>query len=390
MKLSLDSLTMVAFFALLPIVAVGGAMALPVMLGVAAVLAIRPSLALEAFRARPLVLLILFAFVGWTALSTLWAPGPSDQGLKLLGLLALGSIFVASAGLRTSRAVAAASVAAMAVLLALYAVEALGDLPLSRAASPDVPLAELQRRIYRATTVVMALAFPATALLLAEGRSNAARAVIVATLICMLPSGQTATLVAFGLGLSALALAFAAPRAAIWIVSGGLAVWVLTAPFLTPLFATNPQLIEALPESWAARLGIWSYASERIAEQPWIGHGLDASRAVTEIIRIREGLEVRAIQVHPHSASLQVWYETGVVGALLAAAALLIGARALARLAGGDRIWAAGVASSLASLGFVANVSYSAWQEWWLATLFLAAACLAALPKAERTLPSVG
>lgn len=390
MKLTLDSLTMVAFFALLPAVAVGGAMALPVLLSAAAVLAIRPSLFLKAFRSPPITLLILFVFLGWAASSSLWALTPSDQPAKLLALLVFGSVFVASAALRTQRAVAAASAAAMAVLLALYAVEALGGLPLSRAASPDVPLDELSRRINRATTVVMALAFPVTAALLAEGRSNAARVLIVATLICMLPSGQTATLVAFGLGLLALALALAAPRPAIWLVGGGLAVWMLAAPFLTPLFATNPHLTAALPESWAARFGIWSYTCERIFEQPWIGHGLDASRAVTDTIPFSEGVTIRAIQVHPHSASLQVWFETGAVGALLAAAALVAGAWSLARWSADDRLRAAGAASTLASLGFVANVSYSAWQEWWLATLFIAAACLAAMPRRERTLPSLG
>ncbi|MBY0565398.1 MAG: O-antigen ligase family protein, partial [Hyphomonadaceae bacterium] len=298
-------------------------------------------------------------------------------------MLVFGSVFVASAGIRTHRAVGAACVAAFVVLVVLFAVEVLGDMPLSRAtAAPGAPEEELLRRIYRATTVLMALAFPAAGLLLAEGRTNAGRAILAAALLAMFSSSQSATLVAFVLGLGAFMVAYAAPRFAVLAVSGGLAFWVLAAPFLTPTLATS-LAVNNLPDSWAARLGIWEYASARILEQPWIGHGLDASRAVTERIAISEAMEIRAIQVHPHSASLQVWYETGAVGAVLAAAALLAGGWSLSRMAANDRVMAATAAAALASLGFVANVSYSAWQEWWVATLFIAAASVYALRRSS-------
>ncbi|MBY0564082.1 MAG: hypothetical protein K2P58_07835, partial [Hyphomonadaceae bacterium] len=79
MKLSLDSLVMMAFFAVLPAAAIGGAMALPVMLSVAGLLVFRPSLAAAGFRKPPPILLILIIFLTWAAATTAWAPLPSNQ-----------------------------------------------------------------------------------------------------------------------------------------------------------------------------------------------------------------------------------------------------------------------------------------------------------------------
>jgi len=193
-----------------------------------------------------------------------------------------------------------------------------------------------------------------------------------------LPFGLWANLVAFVIALIVFAVAFGAPRFALLSVSGGLSLWMLAAPFATPLILANQRLVDALPLSWAARVGIWDYVCARILEQPWIGHGLDASRAVTDRIQVRE-LDMRGIPLHPHSASLQIWYETGAVGAALAAAALLAGGWTLSRVFADNRPAAAGAAATMAALGVIANVSFGIWQEWWLATMFIAAALVAAL-----------
>ena len=60
---------------------------------------------------------------------------------------------------------------------------------------------------------------------------------------------------------------------------------------------------------------------------------------------------MRGIPLHPHSGSLQIWYETGAVGAVLAALALLAGGWALARAFKDNRLGAAAAAASLATLG---------------------------------------
>ena len=164
-------------------------------------------------------------------------------------------------------------------------------------------------------------------------------------------------------------------------MTGVLGIWVLAAPFVTPLLPTDQAFLDSIPYSWAARVGIWDYVCARIWEQPLFGHGLEAARLVTERIVIHND-DISALPIHPHSASLQIWFETGLVGALLAAATLFVGGWKLAQALKTQRAAAAGVAASLAALGLSANVSYSLWQEWWLATLFIAAALAGAVRRA--------
>jgi hypothetical protein len=62
----------------------------------------------------------------------------------------------------------------------------------------------------------------------------------------------------------------------------------------------------------------------------------------------------------------------------------LVGGFALARGLQHDRAAAAATAGTIASLGLVANLSFGIWAEWWIATLFIAAALVAA----ARRLPA--
>jgi len=154
-----------------------------------------------------------------------------------------------------------------------------------------------------------------------------------------------------------------------------------------PLHAAN----RALPGSWSHRIVIWQFAAQRIAERPLLGWGLDAAR------RIPGGRAtipwqmdpdprdtddrmsvVQMMPLHPHSLALQVWLELGAFGALaLAVLAFLLVARA-----GGSESSAAAVALVYAGMA-ISNVSYGAWQTWWLSTLMLVAAAAAALSAAK-------
>lgn len=179
--------------------------------------------------------------------------------------------------------------------------------------------------------------------------------------------GQFANTVAYGAGLAAFVLGYAAPRTALWGAILATAVWLIAAPWLTPAL-TSWLEPSALPYSWNARIEIWDYVIDRIRERPWFGHGLDAARA-----------HLPAIPVHPHSASLQIWFELGIVGVALAAATLLTMGRDLARRTGTSRAAAAAAAGTLAATGTIANLSFNLWAEWWFATFFIASALVAAL-----------
>lgn len=373
-----------AFFALLPAIAVGGAMALPVALCLFGALSLQPSVLKQAASARPIALLLLLLFVGWACLSWAWTTYPqTEQPPKLAILVPLGLMFAGAAAATPAarNAALAGGLAAAIVMMALLAVEALWALPFNRAAQPDAEIGQLLQNTSRATTILLAICWVGAAWLISIGgaaRVGAARILLVACALLALQTDQIASIVAWGFGLAAFVLAFAAPRFAILATTTGLAIWMLAAPFLTPLLLANQRLVDALPDSWAIRAGMWEYVCAKIWESPWIGHGIDASRAVAERLQVRE-FEFRAVQLHPHSASLQIWYELGFVGAALAALTLLLGGWSLARLFAHNRAGAAAAAATIAALGLIANVSYGVWQEWWNATMLVAAALVAAL-----------
>jgi O-antigen ligase len=331
-----------------------------------------------------LFLVALLALVAWAITTSLWSPYPDrSQALKLLVLVPLGLVFTASASRpEAARLTISAAIASFAVLAGLLSIEAIWGFPLGRAAQPDAPLTDIMRNPARGAVVLLSLLWACAAGLLAMGWRIAAALAVVVTGFLSFQFEQLANLVAFSAGLLAFALAFAAPRLSILLVSGALSAWMLAAPFLTPLMLSNQSLIDAMPLSWAARAGIWNYACARIVESPWVGHGLDASRAVADRIAVRD-LDMRGIPLHPHSASLHIWYETGLVGAALAAALIMLGGVALARNADSDRRTSAAIAAALASLGLIAYVSYGVWQEWWIATMFVAAAASGALRAAK-------
>lgn len=380
MRVTASGIAFGLFFAVAPAASAGGAMGLPVFMCLAAVLVLRPSHLRQALENKPIAIGLLLSFWAWALITSAWSAQPGfAQAGKLAALIPLGLCFAMAAGAAENRRqVLAWGVAAFAVLVILMTIEALWNLPLNRAANPHIPPSEIVRNVNRGAAVVLALTWGAAASLIAADRPGLARAVLAASALLALPFGLWANLAAFVAALAVFAVAFSAPRFALMSVSSGLAIWMLAAPFATPLILSSQRLVDALPLSWAARAGIWDYVCARILEKPWIGHGLDASRVVTDRIQVRE-LDMRGIPLHPHSASLQIWYETGAVGAALAALALFAGGWTLSRVFADNRPAAAAAAATLASLGLLANVSFGIWQEWWLATMFIAAALVAAL-----------
>ncbi len=371
------------FFALLPAVAAGGAMGLPVLLSLAGIASLGPGLFRQVLEKRPLVLALLVAWAAWAGATSLWSPWDGPTALKTLSLIALGLPFIAAAAAneRSSALTLWAAVAAFIVLSILLGVEAAFDMPLNRGIQPDLAEGELNRNPSRGLIVLLALTWPVVAWLLANRRgwsATLAAAIMIAACALSLQFDQLVT--AIGLGASSLVFAIAlfARRFAILATSFGLAVWMLIAPFATPLLVSNPQLVESVPLSWAHRIAIWRYTCARILEQPWFGHGIDSGRTTTDMLEVR-GLVTRGIPVHPHSASLQVWHDLGLVGALLSAALLIYGGLRLSRAFANDRYAGAATAAVLAMLGLMANVGWSLWQEWWMATLLLTAALIGAL-----------
>lgn len=379
--MSVGGLARAALFALLPAASAGGGLALAPLLGLSGAASLRPSLLREDLAHPPLWFIALVLFTAWLAISALWSPyGDAIQALKFTLTVGAGLLFARGAGAEP-RLTLAAGIAALIVLSALLAVEAILDMPLNRAANPDLLTWQLAGNPGRGAAVLTALIWAGLGYLLHRRLGWLAAIALVGAGALASQFGQAANIAAFAVGAAGFALGYLAPRVAPLLVGGGLAVWLLAAPFVTPLLLSAAPA--SLPYSWAARIEIWRYVCARIAEAPWIGRGLDAAR-IDEGQVVVQGQTVSAIPLHPHSGSLHIWFETGAVGAALGAAVLLFGAWRLSRGLAGQRAAAAAACGTLAAIGVIANVSFGAWQEWWNATILIAAGVVAALAAERR------
>lgn len=208
-----------------------------------------------------------------------------------------------------------------------------------------------------------------------------------AAVILLLP-GETpkiAVLAAAAAGGAALL----APRLAPRLLGAGVAAAILLMPIaLGPVLARGVPA-DGLAPSAAHRLLIWDFVAARVAERPWLGWGMEASRAVPgrdanpspEALgrfNLSDPAAARweLLPLHPHNGALQLWLELGLPGALLGAALAFLLGSAAARA-----VRPAVATAALAAATATAMLSFGAWQEWWVGAELMAAAAVAALPR---------
>jgi O-antigen ligase len=376
-------------FAVLPAASIAGAMALPLLVSVTGgLLAILHLRQLKDFVA--VFTALLGVFFAWAALTAMWSLALDyDRAWKIPLLVGLGGAFVSLGARNAPRQLWAWATAAFAVLALMLSFEALAGFPLNRGANPSAGLEEWIANPARGSTVLLGLGFGVAAGWLQLKRPLLAALTLLIAGALSASFGMLASVVGFLLGVCFFVWALRAPRLAILATTGILAVWMLLAPFLTPLVTLQSNQVDALPMSAAHRIAIWDHVCGLILEKPWFGHGLESASVVRDEVILR-GEAVRALPRHPHSASLHIWYELGAVGALLAAAAVAWGGWRMARALRAHREAAAAAAGLVAAYGVLANVSFSAWQEWWLAAILFAASLPTALHRLSVDLKAPG
>lgn len=340
---------------------------------------------------------VALALFGWAAISALWAPEPGralGTALQIGGFVALGAgaarAMLAEDAVARHRLLLAAT-GGLAAGLALAAVDAVSGNAIRAAVRGlrEVPVT-LAFGLKPAASA-MGLWLPLVA---AAGLPRWLRGVILAAgaaVLVLLP-GEAAKLAVMAGGLAGGA-ALLAPRLAPRLLGAGLALAILAMPaVLGPLLARGLPA-DGIPPSAAHRLLIWDFVTDRIAERPVAGWGMEASReipghrdppsrAALERFRLTgPGAALwlptaMLLPLHPHNGALQLWLELGLPGALLGAAlALLLGFAAA-------RSPRPAVATAvLAAASVTAMLSFGAWQEWWVGAELLALAGVAALPE---------
>lgn len=218
--------------------------------------------------------------------------------------------------------------------------------------------------------------------------------IVIVTVLALRLDGLAAV---FGLILGAISLAVVqfAKKGGFRLLFNTLGAAVLFAPAIVfGLAQFAPALRAYVPLTTHQRILIWQAALERIVEKPLFGHGVNASPTWTATYGSRpefleqlvpELAEHRIIPNHPHNMALQIWAETGLVGALLVCALIIMLGRLIPDprdLALGPRIAAAGLFG--ASLAYF-SVSYSVWDESFWASTAIVASGIIALQKLQAS-----
>lgn len=393
-----------AAFVLWPVMAVlGGQGFAPLagLTGLAALVVARPRMPPALFAC------IGFAFVAWAALSEFWSPGSRQivsgslaegtfaveaRSLSAI-LLALTSALTLAACLRAAPAPrASALIAAMLGLQAALVIASpyLSGFVLSAVYGEDTRrLSEGAQNMGRGANT-LALGLPMLLPMLIFRWKAAGIALVV-----LLSGGAVAAFVLLG-GESALyalagmvaASVFVAllPRMGFRWLFGAIAGYIAAAPVLfAGLIRGLDPVAQNLPDSFRSRLWSWETVIGRMPEAPFAGHGLNATRSWNETFAARPDWLAQLppnwqsypiVPGHPHNMALQIWAETGMIGAVLAALSLVALAFHLPRpgeLRPEIRFAIAGLAGAAT---VIFSFAYSLWNEGFWASLALAAAAI--------------
>lgn len=331
---------------------------------------------------RNIPLAVLGILALWAFAASFWSFGISGAVLVVAkaGLLSLAGI-AALAGVGVPPAVAskhsamalggAVLSAAMTLIIGQVYADATGASLWGRYS--EDPLTTMNN----GAAILVLLVWPLVAVLLGRGLRLWAAALVAAVAVVLSPLPSNAALLALALG----SVVFVLSTRWAGLVSKGLAGLAVAAILSMPLVAPNlpvPESVrsqlEAVKSSAAHRLIMWEYTAEKIAERPFLGWGMDASRHMARGEKVMGALEL--MPLHPHNGALQVWLELGLPGALLAAA--LAAGIFLAAGRAPPPFAAAGCASAAGYL-VIGGLSYGVWQTWWVAVAWGLAIVIAAV-----------
>ena len=189
--------------------------------------------------------------------------------------------------------------------------------------------------------------------------------------------------------LGAMALVWKLPRRGFRVLLGGLAAYIMVAPvLLVQGLGLLRHLGVPLPHSFMSRGYSWQLVQQKIAEKPLLGHGLEASHDwqdtysdhpswLAEIIAAG-GDEAawsiyRVTPTHPHNMALQIWADTGVIGASLFALALVTLAWRLPPPAQWPTVSRYAAAGLIGVVAAMFSFAYSMWNEAFWASVAVAA-----------------
>ncbi len=347
----------------------------------------------------------LIIFLTWLSLTALWSPyRPDDMLTNYVKLFIMAIVFYWSwplfeyAGRRRPRRLQHLLMSTSLFGAGLLIIDLLSDFGLTLLFNPADDFNEKIFRIIdaemnlgHAITILVLLAAPVSMLMLARLPKRMAKpimAVFIALLACaaLLNNLSVGLLGLIGV-LAAMGLGYMLPRKAPPVLLILAVLIIMAAPLLAYIasqYAQNPP--GDVPLSWDHRLRMWGYCWNVIADNPLIGAGFDASRSFDETYIAKDGREITTVSLHPHNAGVQIWTETGLIGALLASAVIASLIKPVQNFVQ-SRGHAGAVSGVIMATLIISSLTYGAWQFWWWGSVFFAVGTLHLLPTSKNPLP---
>jgi O-antigen ligase len=338
---------------------------------------------------RNLLLWIGATLAVWAAITLAWTPQPDAIDVARVALMPLMGLLLMAVVRDLPQdnvdKLARLMMYAGLAMLAMLALEVFSGGAIYRFVIPDPPYIApgqtppVVEAAARGTAVIAPLTFVYAYLIGLRCRWVFAAAFVAAVIIVCKSSTMDAAWVAIAAGSIALAATLAAPRLAMAGFFVGLIAYALLAPVISTHLLTLDGVTDLGDRAWTgtySRIGIWQEAARLIAERPILGHGFDATRALSAQSALIPGTSWPALPLHTHNGILQIWLELGGVGIAITVAFMAAAARTLWPLTS-NRLHTALVLATLASTAVITLVSFGIWQHWWWATWMLTAASVA-------------
>lgn len=392
-------------WALWPVIALAGGLGFSTLTGIAALLLL-PVVA-RSLRPR-LYFLALLAFFIFAGVSTLWSPRDQvlvsidfdkmqfairSEMLRVgLQVLALGGLIAAALRLDDKGKARLQRIAHIALLLQMVVLVVLTifEQQILQALTVFVPdTGEGVQNISR-NSLIMAAAAPLLAIGLARGRSLTAGGAIVAAIFLVAGAilairGVHAGLLAMAAAVGCIGLVHFLPRHGFKILGALIALLIMTAPIVFGVLTQGADFATA-DDSSSYRAAIWQRVIALINEHPITGNGLGVLRTVRETIETGTFAGQFTVPNHSHNMTLQLWAETGAIGASLLSLAIVLAGW---RMGDARKLGAAGfkAAAVVGVMTAVASVSFDLWNDWWWAVGGLLAVLAVATPAVARSQP---
>lgn len=374
-----------ALWVLWPLIALAGGLGFSITVAIAAVL-VAPFV-LRSLRPR-LYTFALLAFFIYAGVSSTWSPRPvklidldlstlqvsiRSEMLRVgLQILALGILIGGAQQLddKAKARVQAIAQTALLVQLAILAVIAMFDQQILQALTPYVrDPGEGVQNIAR-NCIIMSAAMAPLAIGLARGQTVAIgflRVAVVVTILAAVVIAQDVNSgpLAVAAATAAVIVVHFLPRIGFKLLGLGTAAVIMSAPWVFGYITAGATYANAT-DSTSYRAAIWHHVLDLINQHPITGLGLGAFRTMREPIESGMFAGELMIPNHPHNMLLQLWGETGAIGAGLLSLAILL---ASWRIPDQRKLGAAGLrgAAVVGAMVAITAVYFDLWNEWWWA-----------------------